>query len=258
MKKLIKVFAIALPVIAVLAACKKDYKEAKATYNPDLESKATVQLYNAVLSSKVSYLYVDFKSVTGANITYGAALPTGSSAIAVDPGMRNFLFKDTTNPTIQTALSLNENLSAKTAYTIFAYDTVNAAKAKMVTTDLSIPADTTAKLRFANMAYHRTAPQAVDIYSVKRGANVFTNVAAGDVTAFIPYASALNDTFYVRPAGTTNNLTVRTSSTATPTTLIGTLTPTRKRSYTLVFRGSYLTDITSSAVVRSLVSFTNH
>jgi hypothetical protein len=48
--------------------------------------------------------------------------------------LRNFLFRDTLVTSLQTAISINETLAPSSNYTIFAYDTVNAAKSKFVAT----------------------------------------------------------------------------------------------------------------------------
>ena len=69
-------------------------------------------------------------------------------------------------------------------------------------------------------------------------------MAVTGVTDFIPVPSAFTDTFYVRETGTTNQLAV-----------LNGLTPTEKRSYTLVFRGRYET--TSGTIARTLSSFIN-
>ena len=116
------------------------------------------------------------------------------------------------------------------SYTVFSYDTVNAAKQKTVVTPIVIPADTTCRLRFANFIYNPNAIPAVDVFSFNRNTNLFTNVAVTDVTSFVPYPSALlTDTLYIRPTGNTTTNLVKY-------VLTGGLT--QKRSYTLVYRGS--------------------
>jgi hypothetical protein len=257
MRKLLKLLSISLPVIAVLAACKKDYDARFAQYTPQVGEKATVQLYNSVIGSSRSYLYVDFKPVNGATIGYGSSFPSGAAGISVAPGARNFLFRDTLVTSLQTALSVNESLAAGSNYTIFAYDTVNAAKSKFVTTNLVTPADTSARLRFVNLIYSKTAIPNIDIYSTRKAANIYTNVAPETFTDFMPYASFLTDTLIVRTTGSaTNNLINRTTAGRIPVQLI--INPTPKRSYTMVLRGSYYTDTSTQTNLRTLTSFTNN
>jgi hypothetical protein len=88
------------------------------------------------------------------------------------------------------------------------------------------------------------AVPAVDVFSKRRNQNIFTNVSVTDVTNFIPYASRLTDTLSVRATGTTTDLAV-----------LNGITPTEKRSYTIVFRGRYET--TSGTIARTLSSFVN-
>ena len=154
------------------------------------------------------------------------------------------MIRDTLTATTQTPLSFAQNMDVGKNYTIFMYDTINAAKQKTVETKIVVPGDTTARLRFANFIFSKNAVPAVDIFSKRRNVNVFTNVAVTGVTDFIPVPSAFTDTFYVRETGTTNQLAV-----------LNGLTPTEKRSYTLVFRGRYET--TSGTIARTLSSFIN-
>jgi len=91
-------------------------------------------------------------------------------------------------------------------------------------------------------------PTPIDIFSVKRNANVFTNIAYGTVTPFIPYASALSDTLVVRQTG---------STTVNLDTLRG-FNPTQKRSYTLVFAGRYMINESGGSSPRTLTSTTSY
>jgi hypothetical protein len=60
------------------------------------------------------------------------------------------------------------------------------------------------------------------------------------VTDFIPYASALTDTFYIRLNGSSSNLqNYDTAGKPWLSNVQAVLTPTRLRSYTLIFRGGY-------------------
>ncbi len=85
-----------------------------------------------------------------------------------------------------------------------------------------------------------------------------TNLQVTDVTDFIPYPSDITDTFYVRTAGSGTNLFNFTAAPANvPTNIQSIFTPRPKRSYTLVFRGSYTHNITTQAQLRQLSVFTD-
>ena len=237
--KQIKIFRLLffmLPVVVVFVACKKDYDARFADYNTSLDNTAKVQVYNSVISSNRSYLFVDDKAVNGATIAYGSSFPSGAAGFAVEAGQRVFLFKDTSvNATTQTFLTVKENLAAKGNYTFFAYDTVNAAKLKFVATDIIIPDDTAARIRLANFIYSKTPIPNLDVYSVKKGANIYSNLTPETITQFMPYPSSITDTLILRTTGsTTNNLINRTTAGRIPVQLV--INPIRKRSYTIVIR----------------------
>jgi hypothetical protein len=107
------------------------------------------------------------------------------------------------------------------------------------------PSDTTARVRFANFPYSTAAIPNIDLYSTRRAANVFSNVSLAGVTDFIPYASNLLDTLYVRETGKTSNLAA----------IVG-FSPITKRSYTVIFRGSYR--LTTGTAARTLSSFLSY
>jgi len=146
------------------------------------------------------------------------------------------------------------------------YDTFTAVKQKTVQTNIVIPADTTARLRFANLIYNPVAlPGGFDIFSTRRNAVIFSNVRETEVTDYIPYASALTDTFYVRLNGSSANLqNVDTIGKPTILNVQAVLTPTRLRSYTLVWRGGFRSSnnrTTTGAAIgsaRILSTFTNN
>jgi hypothetical protein len=109
---------------------------------------------------------------------------------------------------------------------------LGSPKQKTVKNDIIIPDDTTARVRFANFIYSKTPVPNVDLFSVKRNANVFTNVATTDVTGYIPFNSAVTN-------ATADTLMVRETGTTILLAQLNTYLPIRKRSYTLVLRGSY-------------------
>jgi hypothetical protein len=239
--------------LLVFAACEKDYQGSLMT-QPNvgpIADMANIQYYNSTLNSVRTYLYVDNVLVSGSATGYAASSlypSTSPSRITLSPGSRAITVKDTLATTTQTPVSVTGNFEAGSSYTVFSYDTLNKAKALFVKDNIVVPEDTTARVRFANMIYSATAVPNIDVYSVRKQGNVFTNVPTSTVTDFITYAAAtpLSDTLFVRATGTTTNLA----------TLAG-FNATRKRSYTMVFRGRYQTTGTTG-VARTLTSFTSY
>lgn len=256
---------IASALLAV--SCVKETGKEVALEQYDYSNKAFVQVYNGTLTSTRNYIYVDGTPVNGASLNYGATFPSTPSNFAITSGLRAFLIRDTSSTIlVQPPMSFGENFQANANYTIFMYDTVNAVKQKTVTNSIVIPSDTTSRIRFANFAYSPFTIPAVDIFSVKLNANVFSNVSTTEVTGYIPYASSSktveNDTLYVRIAGSGTNLMNRTVAGTPPVTTLSPVqlivAPVRLRSYTLIFRGGYRTDLNGAATVRTLSLFSSN
>ncbi|MBE2229102.1 MAG: DUF4397 domain-containing protein [Chitinophagaceae bacterium] len=244
---------------AVLSGCTKTFDE-KVSQQRNFSNSSLLQLYNATVGTSRNYIYVDSKPLNGAAIAYGGIFPGTGYGFAVPIGLKNFLIRDTLSTSTQSQLSFAENLQSGRNYTIFMYDTSTATKQKTVETALVIPADTTARIRFANFVYNPGIIPAVDVYSQNRKQNIFTNIAVTDVTSFIPYASGQTDTFYIRSTGTNTNLQnlVPTPAPGTWTDIRVILTPTQKRSYTIIFRGGYRATTSTNATVRTLAAFPNN
>ncbi|MBL7747595.1 MAG: hypothetical protein JNM19_09235 [Chitinophagaceae bacterium] len=253
----------AIPVLSLgllMQSCEKK-TDIVATEKTDFSNSSIAQVYIATVNASRNAVYVDGKVVSGSLLTSGSVFPGSTPGFNVSPGLKAFLVRDTLSTTTQLPLSFAENMQFAKSYTVFMYDTITAPKQKTVETNIIIPSDTTARLRFANFVYNPTAlPSAFDIFSKKRNAVIFSNVNLTDVTPYIPYASGVNDTFYIRPAGTSTNLQNFNPSPAPGALfdMFATLNPVQKRSYTLVFRGGYRAISTSNSTVRTLSVFTNY
>jgi hypothetical protein len=250
-KTIINTCGIVIATALLAVSCVKETGKEVALEQTDFTNKAFVQVYNATISSLRNYVYVDGTPVTGAPLVYAATFPSTPSNFSIPGGFRAFLIRDTSSTILtQPAMTFAENFQANNNYTIFMYDTLTSPKQKTVVNNIIIPTDTTSRVRFANFIFSTSAVPNVDIFSVKKNANVFTNIAVTDVTEYIPYASSSktveNDTLYVRETATSNLLA----------TLNG-FAPVRKRSYTLIFRGSYKTAGTTG-VARLLSSFSSN
>jgi hypothetical protein len=231
-------------VVVLIAACTKNTGE-PARQNRDFSSSSLLQLYVATLNASRNYMYINSSPVTGATIATGGLFPSTGYASDVPSGSTAFLVRDTLSTTTQLPLSFGESLQPGKNYTIFLYDTITTPKQKTVETNIVIPVDTAARLRFANFVFSRTAVPSVDIFSKRRGINIFTNVPVTDVTGFIRVPSSFNDTLIVRETGTLTQLAI-----------LNGINPTQKRSYTIVFRGRY-TNTTGTAAM-TLSSFANY
>ena len=243
---------------SVMVSCTKSFDE-KQSQQQDFTNSSIMQVYVATVNASRNFLWVDANRINGASLTTGSIFPTTGYGFNVGGGLRNFLVRDTLSTSTQLPYSFAENLQAGKTYTLFMYDTITSPKQKTVLTNIQVPTDTTARIRFAHFPYSPTEVPAVDIFSVKRNANIFTNVSLTEVTDFIPIASAVTDTFYVRPTGTGTNLQNFNPAPAPGawTNIQAVLTPTIKRSYTLIFRGGYRATTTTNATVRSLSVFVN-
>lgn len=263
---IITAFSAVIASALLAVSCIKETGKEVAKEQNDFSNKTFVQVFNSSINTTArNYVYVDGNAVNGASIAYAASFPATSTPanFSVTSGGRVFLIRDTLIGSVQPPMSFAENFDAGKYYTIFMYDTSTLVKQKTVLNNIIIPSDTTARLRFANFVYNPVAlPSGFDIFSVKRNANIFTNVQSTEVTEFIPYASALLDTFYIRLTGSTTNLQNFVPSTTSPpgafVNIQATLNPTRKRSYTLIFRGGYRAITSTNATVRTLSTFANN
>ncbi len=241
----IKSITIALVCMIMLAACEKEYKSL-LTEETNLGNTAFVKFHNAIINSNRTYIYSDMVPLNGATIAYGGLFPSLSpSYTALAAGTRAIAIRDTLAPSTQYPISFNAPMTAGTFYTIFAYDSLNAPQYKVVQDNIQVFNDTAARVRFANFPYSTTAMPNVDIFSQKQQANIFTNISTAAVSDFISFRAGISDTLYVRPTGTTNNLTQ-----------LNGLVATAKRNYTVIFRGSYRS--TTGAAARTLTSFLSY
>jgi hypothetical protein len=246
-----KIFNIKLVVAVIFAgtvgiSCEKEFKKLY-TELPVPENTAYYKVFDAALQSQRTGVYIDNIPISGPVLAYNIAFPSTGFAAAVAPGSKQVLIRDTSGTSLQPHITFTHNFEANKRYTTFIYDTLNAVKAKTIEDVIVVPDDTTARLRFANFIFSSVAIPNVDVYSVKKGANIFTDIPPTGVTDFIPYASNTTDTLYVRATGTTTNLNGT----------LFTVNPAPKRSYTVVFRGRYQSAITTG-IGRLLSLYTNN
>jgi hypothetical protein len=236
-------------MLAILAmACKRATGKEIAAESTDFNNKTLVQVYNATINAASTHVFIDGNPVTGTAMSYGTLFPSSAYSFAVEPGLRSFSIRNTAAGTTQAPIIFAENFDVRKNYTIFTYDTTTSAKQITVENKIVIPGDTTARVKFANLSWSRTGiPAGVDIFSKLQGANVFSNILPTQVTEYIPYAAAVSDSLIVRAAGTLNALDTAVFNF------------TRKRSYTLIFRGrADYNEAGGATFPRTLSSFINY
>ncbi|HET6993845.1 MAG TPA: DUF4397 domain-containing protein [Chitinophagaceae bacterium] len=232
--------------VAVISCTKTTGKEVAKEDN-NFNNKTLVQVYNATIGSANTQVFVDGAPVTGSALAYGSVFPT-AFAFRVDAGLRGFSIRNTAATSTQTPIIFSENMEVNKQYTIFTYDTSTAAKQITVLNNIVVPSDTSARVKFANFTWLKngTAP-GVDVYSVLKGGNVFTNVLPTQVTEYIPYPAAVADVLIVRETGTMNGLDTAAFNF------------TKKRSFTLIYRGrAAQNEAGGAASPRTLSSFANY
>lgn len=243
-----------LSTIFLVVACTKKPVDKITTETTDFGSSATLQLFNAVVESNRNYIYADGVPLNGAALALGSSFPSvGYSALngslgstfVLPAGLHSIQLKDTLAATTQAPLTFAETFAPNTNYTLFAYDTITSPKIKIVPTPIVIPSDYSVRVRFANFIYSPAPVPAIDIFSVKKNANVATGLQKTDVTDFVTFTGQVNDTLIVRSTGTTTALAQFNG-----------FFPAFKRSYTFVFRGRY--NATSGTAARTLSSFINY
>lgn len=237
--KLLKIYAygmIGLLSTGLIVSCTKSFDE-KITPLTDFSDKTLAQVFVATVGASRNYVYVDGKAVTGAAMVSGSVFPSTGYAFSVTGGVRSFMIRDTLTTSTQVPLVFAENMQVGKLYTIFAYDTITTPKQVTVPANIVIPADSTARLRFANFVHNSFDVPGVDVFSKRRNANIFTNVRRTEVSDFIPFASASQNPLYT--ANSNDTLFIRETGTMNALVTINGFNPTAKRSYTLVYRGSH-------------------
>lgn len=230
-KRNIYTLAGSLSLLTVLAlACTKRTGKEIAAEDKNFANKSLVQVFVATVNAASTQVFVDNNQVSGSALAYGSLFPSTSYAFAVDAGPRSVSIRSTASGTTQLPVNFSGNFDAGKNYTIFTYDTITAAKQITVENKIEIPADTTARVKFANFIHNTADVPGVDVFSLRRGTNVFTNIRRTEVTEYIPYAAAMpvTDTLLIRETGTTNLLAQ-----------LNGFNPVRKRSYTVIYRGSH-------------------
>jgi len=251
MKHIIKIKNfVAAAIIIASTGCSKDYTDTTSLTIVDASNKAFVKVFSATTGATRNQVYLPTVSSfvplsAGTALAYGGTMPATSTYFAVNEGLNSILIKDTLATSTQVQTFAVGTFERGKYYSLFTFDTATSIKTKIVADNIVVPTDTTARIRFANFVRSGAAIPNFDIFSKNLNANIYTNVALNDVTPFVAYASAVADSIFVRSTGTSTNLTGMS------------ITPSQKRSYTIVYRGRY--DLpAASGVPRTLTTFTSY
>lgn len=224
--------------MVVLSACEKNIS---VPLNEQKLANSYMKVHIATVGALRNYLFINERQINGSALASGGTFPLTGLGTAFDennlfgiqlgqlsPIAQRISIRDTSSTATQPVTNFVTNLEPNSQYTLFLTDSVNRPGVKFVKDNVEKVQDTTARIRFANLPFSTVAIPNIDLFSTKANANIFTNIPVNEVTAFRPFASALNDTLQVRATGTLLNLASFNGIVAT-----------QKRSYTIVFRGSY-------------------
>lgn len=237
---------LAIITLFVIGCSKRDVSDVATLKTLDQNNSGYLKLISASTGSVRNYVFIDnaYNLLNGgALLSYATCVPAGSSYYSMKAGSRNLIIRDTATITTQPVLNFDHYFEPGKFYSLFTYDSAFTIKFKMVADPVVVVSDTTARLRFANFASGPLAAS-VDVFSKNLNANLFTNISVTSVSSFVPVATRLADSIFIRATGTTTNL-VGTS-----------VTPSQARNYTLLLSGRY--EMSTGTVPRRLSLFTNY
>ena len=208
----------------------------------------------AVNGSDSFNVYVNGVKVNGAFLTYGSIFPTISNLYAgvpAGPQSIRISVNGKVTPDSITLASFNKTLTEGSYYSFIITDSLlkgDESKQIFVQDNFARTDTTHYTLRFVHAILNDSVGgvKNVDVYSTRRAANIFSNIAPGTVTAFttLPYTLA-NDTLIVRRPGFLY-----------PLATLNTVVFARERAYTLVYKGQPGT--TTAPKGRSIITYTNN
>ena len=240
-------------------SCSKKIELVSATSNPAGLAYIKIVEFSPNFKGVTNYrdsfnVFVNGLKLNGGFLTYGAAFPTSTdSYAAVPPGSQTvrLALSGVNTPDSITLATFTKTLNAGTYYSFIITDSLlsNSESKQIFVQDNFVRSDTTHfTLRFVHAILNDTLGKKVDVYSTRLGANIFSNISPGTVTAFTtqPY-NFVADTLIVRRAGIPFEL-ARLSTVANPLA--------RERAYTLIYKGTPNT--TTAPKGRALVYFLNN
>ncbi|MCP9751416.1 DUF4397 domain-containing protein [Ferruginibacter sp. HRS2-29] len=238
MKKIISIITISALTVAVFSSCKKDHDHQQdfvTTLDPAYIKVVHIapnfrQVFNTADSFNV---YLNDNKLSGPLLTFNGGFPALTSNINTYAEVRQGTYRVSLKSSVNgnTILFLPRTLLEREKYSFLITDSVdrdNAYSSIWLKDEFTIPDTSKISLRFVHAVMNDTVGKAVDVYSKRYNANIFSGIAKKGATAFVefPYTTQ-SDTLTVRRAGTLNALAV-----------FNTASFSRKRVYTIVYKGS--------------------
>ena len=188
--------------------------------------------------------------------TYNSAFPTNTTNLntyaAVPSGGQDIrlILRGSVNFDSVTIATIPKNLSPGMYYTLVITDSITTTSdySKIwIQDNFTNPDAGKYSIRCINAVMNDTAGKKIDVYSFRSGANIFSNMSPGDVSAFnsLVIPSVFTDTFSVRRAGTTFELARLNTVSIT----------NNSRVYTLLYRGDGT--LTSGTKARGIIVYNN-
>lgn len=241
MKQTIRLLAIAT-CIGLMWACNKQTElTAKYTTANDQGYVAYIKIVDAapafrqVFNGSDSFsVYLNGPRVNGTFLSYNSIFPTTTNLYAAVPaGPQNIRITVAGKTLLDSTLAtINKNLTPGSYYSFIITDSAlstNEAKQMWLTDNFAFTDTSSINVRFVDAVIND--PVSVDVYSYKKGANIFSNIKPATATTFITLPYTSTDTIYVRNAGTQTEITRLAVVSGTSTAI------NRTRAYTLLYKG---------------------
>lgn len=249
-------FLTAAVLLVFLSACSKKVEYIAEPNSAD--GKAYIKLLHVApnfttltgLTDKVSVFYTAptgmYTKITGTTLAYDSYFPTTTNTyVALDPGTHTLRFSI---GGVVLADSINfyntqVQLEAGKKYSYFLTDNIKS-NAMFLADNVPAVDTNSIALRFVHAILNDTAGKAVDVYSKRNNAVIFSSRNAATSSDFATFAyTSVSDTLVVRRAGTSFALA----------TLNG-FSSTKGRSYSIVYKGNGAVT-TTTAKPRSLAVY---
>lgn len=255
-----KIAIMILLSAAVITGCKKVQRTGliEQGYNP--AGTARLKVVYAAPGLKPMNVLVNGLKINGANLSYGSVFPTPStnsdySVVTAGTGSVSMIYPATAVRPDSVYKALPYAFLGDKYYSLIITDSVaRTGKAIFLTDEFGGLTDSGYyKLRFVNAMANATSN--VDVFSVRQGVNIASNVPYTGATAFVK----LQIKGFISGTGalvTTDTLIMRNAGTATELARLNGFAPSNQRSITLYARGNYT--LSSGTTARSLQTYFNY
>jgi hypothetical protein len=194
-------------------------------------------------SAAASVTYNSIYPFAGNNNGY-ASVPAGDQEVKFVKGFN-------TLDSVVLMPAFHKTLLADQYYSLIITDSIGSGRdsSKIFVKDSLLPVTAGYyNLRFVHAVLNDTAGKGIDVWSTRNNRTIFSNIKPGTVTAFSSYAynAVLNDTLFVRRAGTLAGLDT-----------LNTVIYNNQRSYTLVYKGNGNSNKNTDTKRRHLITYFN-